>query len=62
MNQIQRIVKNIGVMGAAQVLTALISFVLPIYFARFLGEADFGKYNFAFFIYKPFRDIRRPRH
>lgn len=48
MNQIQRIVKNMGVMGAAQVLTALISFVLLIYLARFLGEADFGKYNFAF--------------
>jgi len=48
MNQIQKIVKNMGVMGAAQVLTALISFVLLIYLARFLGEADFGKYNFAF--------------
>ncbi|MGB9844836.1 flippase [Methanothermobacter tenebrarum] len=48
MNQIQRIVKNMGVTGTAQILTALISFVLVIYLARFLGEADFGKYNFAF--------------
>lgn len=48
MNQIQRIVKNMGVTGATQVLTALISFVLLIYLARFLGEANFGKYNFAF--------------
>lgn len=48
MNQIQRIVKNIGVTGLAQVLTALMSFLLLIYLARFLGEADFGKYSFAF--------------
>ncbi|WP_370005319.1 flippase [Methanothermobacter sp. KEPCO 2] len=48
MNQIQRIVKNISVTGLAQVLTALMSFVLLIYLARFLGEADFGKYSFAF--------------
>jgi len=48
MNQVQRIVKNIGVMGIAQILMALLSFALIIYLARFLGEADFGKYNFAF--------------
>ncbi|HIH64453.1 MAG: hypothetical protein PWP32_1664 [Methanothermobacter sp.] len=48
MNQVQRIVKNIGVTGTAQILTALMSFVFMIYLARFLGEAGFGKYNFAF--------------
>jgi O-antigen/teichoic acid export membrane protein len=48
MNQVQRIVKNIGVTGSAQILTALMSFVFMIYLARFLGEAGFGKYNFAF--------------
>jgi len=48
MNQVQRIVKNMGVTGLAQILTALMSFVLLIYLARFLGEADFGKYSFAF--------------
>ena len=48
MNQVQRIAKNIGVTGTAQILTALMSFILMIYLARFLGEAGFGKYNFVF--------------
>ena len=47
MNQVQRIVKNIGVTGFAQVLTSLMAFVLLLYLARILGEADFGKYSFA---------------
>lgn len=47
MNQVQRIVKNIGVTGLGQVITAFMGFILLIYLARFLGEADFGKYNFA---------------
>lgn len=47
MNQVQRIVKNIGVTGFAQVLTSLMAFVLLLYLARILGEADFGIYNFA---------------
>lgn len=48
MNQVQRIVKNIGVIGIAQIFIAFMSFIFMIYLARFLGEADFGKYNFAF--------------
>lgn len=48
MNQVQKIVKNIGVIGVAQIFIALMSFIFMIYLARFLGEADFGKYNFAF--------------
>lgn len=48
MNQIQRIVKNIGVTSLSQIIIAFMGFILMIYLARFLGEADFGKYNFAF--------------
>src|SRR5690606_18108750 len=47
MNQMQRIVKNIGVTGFAQVLTSLMTFVLFLYLAMILGEADFRIYNFA---------------
>ena len=47
MNEVQRIVKNISVTGLAQVLTSLMAFVLFIYLARILGEADFGKYSFS---------------
>lgn len=47
MNAVQRIVKNIGVTGLAQISIAIISFLFMIYLARFLGEADFGRFNFA---------------
>ncbi len=47
MNAVQRIVKNIGVTGLGQILIAVIAFFFMIYLARLLGEAGFGRFNFA---------------
>lgn len=47
MNSVQKIVKNIGVIGISQVLLAVFSFAFMIYLARFLGEAGFGEYSFV---------------
>lgn len=47
MNAIQRIAKNIGMSSISQVAVSFFSFILLIYIARYLGEADFGVYSFA---------------
>lgn len=47
MNSVQKIVKNIGVTGLAQIIISITAFFFMIYLARFLGEASFGRYNFA---------------
>ena len=47
MNTIQRIAKNVGVLGISQVITSVLGFFLLIYIARYLGEVGFGKYSFA---------------
>ena len=47
MNTVQRIAKNIGVLGISQVVTSILGFILLIYIARYLGEVGFGKYSFA---------------
>lgn len=47
MNTVQRIAKNIGVLGVSQVITSILGFFLLIYIARYLGEVGFGKYSFA---------------
>jgi O-antigen/teichoic acid export membrane protein len=47
MNTVQRIAKNIGVLGISQVVTSILGFVLLIYIARYLGEVGFGRYSFA---------------
>lgn len=47
MNFVQRVVKNVSVFLAAQVITCLLSFFFFIYVARYLGAADFGIISFA---------------
>ena len=47
MNTVQRIGKNVGVLGISQVITSVLGFFLLIYIARYLGEVGFGKYSFA---------------
>lgn len=47
MNYVQKIVKNIAITGISQFIISIIGFLLLIYIARYFGEADFGKYNFA---------------
>ena len=47
MNTIQRIAKNVGVLGISQVITSVLGFFVLIYIARYLGEVGFGKYSFA---------------
>lgn len=47
MNNVQRIVKNIGISGLSQIIIALLSFIFLIYVARYLGESSFGEYSFA---------------
>jgi len=47
MNTVQTIAKNTGVLGIAQVITAMLGFFLLIYIAGDLGEIGFGRYSFV---------------
>jgi len=47
MNIVQKITKNIGYLAISQIVGAILAFILFIYVARFLGEAQFGDYSFA---------------
>lgn len=47
MNTTQNIAKNISVLGISSVATSVLGFFLLIYIARYLGEAEYGKYSFA---------------
>lgn len=47
MNGIQKIIKNIGVTGLTQALSAILAFILQIYIARYLGVSEFGNYSFV---------------
>lgn len=47
MNTIQSIGKNIGVVGISSAFNSVLSYLLLIYIARYLGEIEFGKYSFA---------------
>jgi O-antigen/teichoic acid export membrane protein len=43
-----RIIKNISALAIGEVITRILSLILIIYIARFLGDTGFGKYSFAF--------------
>ncbi len=43
-----RIIKNISALALGEVITRILSLILIIYIARFLGDTGFGKYSFAF--------------
>lgn len=47
MSVIRTIFKNTLVTGIAQIFTSILGFFLLIYIARYLGDAEFGKYSFA---------------
>jgi O-antigen/teichoic acid export membrane protein len=47
MNTIQTIAKNTAVLFAANIITSILSLILVIYIARYLGAVGFGKYSFA---------------
>ncbi|MGP8321372.1 MAG: flippase [Methanosarcinaceae archaeon] len=47
MNTVQRIGKNVGVLGISQIITSILGFFVLICIARYLGEVGFGKYSFA---------------
>ena len=48
MRTVQKIAKNTGVIIAGNVAFRLVSLVVIIYLARYLGTAGFGKYSFVF--------------
>lgn len=48
MSVAKRIAKNVTVLTLADILQKILSFILVIYIARILGDANFGKYSFAF--------------
>lgn len=45
---IVRIIKNIGALALGEVITRVLSLILIIYIARFLGDTGFGRYSLAF--------------
>ena len=48
LSTVQRVAKNTGIVIAGNVIFRLISLVVIIYLARYLGTTGFGKYNFVF--------------
>lgn len=47
MNSIKKIARNIGISGISQIFASILTFILLIFAARYLGEAQFGIYSFA---------------
>ena len=47
MNTVQTIAKNTGVLFVANIITSILSLILVIYIARYLGDVIYGKYSFA---------------
>lgn len=48
MSTVQRVAKNTGIFIGGNLLFRLISLIVTIYLARYLGVAGYGKYNFVF--------------
>lgn len=48
MSSAKKLVKNVGIYFFAEVLSILLSFLLIILIARYLGDAGLGKYSFVF--------------
>jgi O-antigen/teichoic acid export membrane protein len=48
MSTVQRVARNIGIIMGGDIIFRLISLVVTIYLARYLGTAEFGKYSFVF--------------
>ena len=48
MSTVQRVAKNTGIVTGGNVIFRLISLVVLIYLARYLGTVGFGKYSFVF--------------
>jgi len=45
---VQRVAKNTGIVITGELIFRLVSLVVTIYLARYLGTAGFGKYSFVF--------------
>lgn len=48
MSTVQRVARNTGVVLSGELIFKLISLVVTIYLARYLGTVGFGKYSFVF--------------
>ncbi|KAF5438171.1 Membrane protein involved in the export of O-antigen and teichoic acid [Candidatus Methanophagaceae archaeon] len=48
MSTVQRVARNTGIIMVGDLIFRLISLVVIIYLARYLGTAEFGKYSFVF--------------
>jgi len=48
LSTVQRVAKNTGIIISGELIFRLVSLVVIIYLARYLGTAGFGKYNFVF--------------
>ena len=48
MNTVQRVARNTGIIMGGDLIFRLISLVVTIYLARYLGTVGFGKYSFVF--------------
>ncbi len=48
MSTVRRVARNTGIIIVGDIVFKLISLVVTIYLARYLGTAGFGKYNFIF--------------
>jgi len=48
LSTVRRVARNTGIIIVGDIIFKLISLVVTIYLARYLGTAGFGKYNFVF--------------